>query len=113
MVGIGGIAREAFEIFEEVHSIVTFYQFILEEAAQGVGMSVWVAYQQEDYDRMKMLARQNKEEILIPLRDFSQGLASEVSFPMNTAFESFAKAQIKAMDYYLELEPPKDEEESY
>lgn len=110
MVGIGGIAKEAFTIFEEVHSIVTFYQFILEESAQGLGMSVWVAYNQEDYDRMKMLARQNKEEILIPLLNFSQGIAAEFSFPMNTAFEQFAKAQIKAMDYYLELEPPTQEE---
>jgi hypothetical protein len=99
------MAKSAFNIFESVHSVVSFYMFIVEESIQTVGMSIFLAQKMGNYDDMKALAQWCKGELVDELKEFANG-AGILAFPMNVAFDKFADAAGKAMDFYIGMEPP-------
>jgi len=102
MVKWGDISASAFDAFEKVNSTVAFYMFIIEEAIQTVSMAVYLSYKAGNTEKMKEIAQWNKTELIEPLKDFC-GSVGYLGFPMNAAFEAFAEASEKAMDYYLSL----------
>lgn len=100
---LGSIAGTAFDVFENVHSIVTFYMFIIEESIQTVGMACWMARQAGDYAAIHELAHWAKTELCDELGHFANN-AGFAAYPMNVAFDKFAEASKKNFDYLLTLE---------
>jgi len=97
------VAGSAFKAFEQVNSTVAFYMFIIEEAIQSVSMAIYLSHRDGDLTKVKELAQWNKEELINPLGDFANGVGF-LGFPMNYAFDAFADASRRSMDYYLSLE---------
>lgn len=96
-------SKDTFKVFVNVRETVTFYMFIMEEAAQTAGMAAYVAYKAGNIDRAKEIARYMKDELIDPLEDFAKSPAGVLAFPMNLAYISFATASRLTADTYLSL----------
>ena len=92
----------ALEGIEWVHGTVGMFMFILQEAAQSVGMSCFLARRHGRFD----IARRNAEyairEICDPAIDFCDtfGVAA---YPLHMAYREFFIASKKNFETYLEL----------
>ena len=90
------------EGIEWVHGTVGMFMFILQEAAQSVGMSCFLASRHDRFD----IARRNAEyairEICDPAIDFCDtfGIAA---YPLHMAYREFFIASKKNFQTYLEL----------
>lgn len=98
----GSVAGSAFNAFEKVNSVVAFYMFIIEESIQTVSLAIYLSNKAGNMEQMKQLAQYNLDELITPLKSFSDGVGY-LGFPMNLAFKKFAEASEKAMNYYLSL----------
>lgn len=102
MASIGEVASTAFNAFEKINSVVSFYMFIIEESIQTISLAIYMSNKAGNTQKMKELAQWNLNELVNPLKQFCDG-AGYLGFPMNLAFKKFAEATEKAMQYYLSL----------
>jgi len=103
MSWIIGIGKAAFEIFSDIRGACGMFMFILEEAIQTAGMASWILYKEGKKD----LAKENEQWIVsnlaIPLRDFANGPAGYLAYPLNLAYAMFAEATIKKKEAFMKL----------
>ena len=97
MVSWFNVAKEAFEVFEDVRSAISMYMFIIEEAIQTANMANWILWKVGAYDEVKYMINWIRDNLANPLLDFSKGEVAMLAYPMNLAYEAFAKATIQAL----------------
>jgi len=98
MVSLGSIASEAFNVFEDVRGAVAMYMFILEESIQTLNMANWILYKAKLFDKLSENINYIRNELAIPLRDFSNSPAGYLAYPMNLSYSAFAESTLKALD---------------
>ncbi|MEM2073720.1 MAG: hypothetical protein QXO33_04140 [Nitrososphaeria archaeon] len=102
-MSILAIAKEAFEVFMDIRGACGMFMFILEEAIQTAGMGSWILYK----EGKKQEAKENEQWIVNvlaqPLKDFANGPAGYLAYPLNIAYSLFADATIKKKEAFMKL----------
>lgn len=97
------VAKEAFEVFENVRETVAFYMFIVEEAIQSAGMAAYISYKAGNTQRAKEIAQFMISELIDPLKEFAESPVGYTAYPVNLAYSAFAESARKVAETYLEL----------
>lgn len=97
------VAKEAFDVFQNVRETIAFYMFIVEEAIQSAGMAAYISYKAGNTQRAKEIAQFMISELIDPLREFAESPAGYAAYPANLAYSAFAKSARKVAETYLEL----------
>lgn len=78
------------------------FLFILEEAVQSIGMSVYLAYKAESCEDVRNLAQYAIDELIDPALDWIHTYGN-LCYPNNLSYEEFFLASKKNMENYLKL----------
>lgn len=103
MSKLGSVGSGAFQAFKMAREAGTLYLWTIVEATQTISLSVYLAQSSEDWEGVEEMAKWNKRELAEPLKDVSNDVLANVTFPINVATEKFADAMIKSMDFYIEM----------
>ena len=98
MVAWANVAAEAFQVFEDVRGAVSMYMFILEESIQTLNMANWILFKAKLFDKLSENINYIRNELAIPLRDFSNSPVGYLAYPMNLSYVAFAESTLKALD---------------
>lgn len=90
----------AFDVFMDARGMITFYLFIMEEAAQTLGMAAYLAHKDEDPIGAQAYAQYNLDNIITPAKAFC-GTIGIAAYPMNDAFAAYFDAADRTMQFYL------------
>jgi len=93
-----GIAKEAFEVFEDIRGAVGMYMFIIEESIQTANMGNWILFKAELYNEMKENIEWIRSELANPLKDFCENPVANVAYPLNLSYAMFAEATLKSLE---------------
>ena len=97
MVSIA-VAKELFEVFEDIRSAISMYMFIIEEAIQTLNMANWVLYKANLFDKIQENIDYIRNNLAQPLKTFAESPAGYVAYPMNLSYIAFADSSLKALD---------------
>lgn len=100
--------REAFDIFNDVRGMITFYLFIMEEAVQTGAMAAYLARKEGNIELSKTYASWVDENLITTAINFNTTVGI-VAYPMNEAFKSFYDAARQSIQYYQNDPVPVDE----
>jgi len=97
------IAKEAFEVFEDIRSAVAMFMFILEESIQTAGMASWIYYKEKKKAEMKQNEAWIVDNLARPLKEFAESPAGYIAYPLNIAYAKFAEATIHKAELLRKL----------
>jgi hypothetical protein len=96
--------QAAFDIFNDIRGMIIFYLFIMEEAAQTIGMASYLAYKDGFAAESQEHASWGLNEVIGPARAFCSGIGI-AAYPMNDAFNVFFDASERALTFYATHQP--------
>ena len=97
------IGKEAFEVFMDIRGACGMFMFILEESIQTAGMGSWILYKEGKISEAKENEQWIVNNLAIPLKQFAQGPAGYLAYPLNLAYIAFADATIKKKEAFMKL----------
>jgi len=103
MSWIAAIGKEAFQIFMDVRGACGMFMFILEEAIQTAGMASWILYKEGKLQEAKENENWIEQMLAKPLKQFAEGPAGYLAYPLNLAYIKFAEATIKKKEAFMKL----------
>lgn len=86
------VAGIIWDLVSEPRELCAMMMFILEEAAQTIGMGIYLAYKEERWYDVLGLTTWAWDKIGSALLHLSQSAVANLSFPLNRSYEAFAKA---------------------
>lgn len=92
------VAKEAFEIFQDIRGTIGMYMFIIEESIQTAGMGVFMLQKAGLYERAKQHAEWIEINLANQLKDVATNPLGYVAYPLNLAYEAFADASLKNIE---------------
>lgn len=92
----------AVELLEEVYGTLQMFVFILEEAQQTLGMSIYLSYQAGEYEEAKELAEYALSDLINPALDWIDTYGALI-VPTNMSYKEFFLAAKMSMERFIAL----------
>ena len=91
------------DVVEDLRGTAAMMMFIFEEAIQTCGMALYLAVKEGMWRQASEVEAFERYYLAESLLDLSTHWAANAAFPLNRAYEAFARATLKALDTYRDL----------
>jgi len=92
----------ALDVVQDVRGSIAMYLFILEEAIQTVGMSVYLMHKANMDEEVRSQAKWILDEIINPAIEFNNTYGM-LAYPLNQAYSTFYESAKRNMETYLKV----------